>query len=271
MIRLYLGRDKSPLQPSQLLHISQPKPLVWLSVFAFLAFFFAALLVEMNNLPLRGAFWGIVAFFGFAIYVLGNDVVIGQSHLLERRRFPFRRETYYLLAEIVEIRLTWYQFIETRFQDGRVVRFSSSDFRHMELPAFTGQISNPMLEGLLRVKQELERRSQDARQNPERFDPMEKAEMERQASPAGWGSIATAGTLGFIMLFSGGAWLHERGLQSLKAAENPQSLRASHFEDAFFLYRGSEFEKMKSESVRICEENADHHCRFAYYLLDMEG
>lgn len=266
-----LGKDQQQKSQDRYLCLKTSKAYYYFIVFGFWMFFLSGLATSFFfDEPLM-TFVGLF-FFGFTALMLwglwecSTQVIVGK-HSIIRRTAKDQIGQIYDLRKFKEAKVTWYQGLKINLNDGTSVTLFIQPGLNLDLPQYVGNIPNPTLDQIYRLKQEIERRANSLRIAPINNSDESVYSMEKYHSQ----SLAAILVIGVILIGSVGSsfnYSRSNSLVKIKSAE--KSLRLKDFNDSFEVYRGKEFANFKVEFETNCAEKAGHYCRLAAYIREID-
>lgn len=260
---------------SPILDLISPKPIMFILTVS--TWFFAIISTMTLLLYSHGKleFWIPLLFMGFTVlsvcaFVLMNvQTLVGQSKIIRRSGFRlFIPDQELELQDIAKIEITWLQFLRLTSRNNKVLNLSFYPPSLMTLPPCQENFESSQLEGLYRLKEEIERR---ILQSDVRFLESDQKFFDKCVfEPFQFLTFFIPGLLLFSLTFGSLYRLHMAGVSKLHTTAVSE-IRFADITDAFFLFQGPHYEQLKNQFVENCRRLQDQNCRIAGFFMRHEG
>lgn len=270
---LICGRRKpTEIKTDETIVFSMPKLFGYFGAIGFWFFFLVSLLFY-PSLDIK-TIWIFFIPLGFSVlclyltYTTGVQFLIGRTTLTIRKKIGFweSKKTFQLL-DIVSCDIPWFQVLRLRFSNGQTLWLSAINDSLAHLKPYQGEIPNPQLEGLYRLKQELECRVDRLKEKSSQAQ--EHLFDQVPFNPIGILGFLVTGMCMITLSISLGIHLRTKGLSKIKTGVQKE-IRQADIENTFFLYKGDTFFSLKADFEAKCQTHKDYNCRIAYYFNIIE-
>lgn len=203
-----------------------------------------------------------------SIPTLCSMVAIGRTSIIKKTNFFTLKDQVYHFRDIVDVQVTFMQALKIYFKDGSQLSLPavSQSFLHLPEHHYEKPVT-PQTEGLFRLRAEILRRKEQCATHID-FNEIQILKRQPYAGFSMW-KFANFVTIAFLLLGFGGLQLQEASLANI-SQELPGEVSLSHFNNAFFLYKGEKFHTLLNQYEKACHQNMDYNCRFASYLYDLK-